>query len=57
MGDQLLTIRPLAAADMGYVDAVQLGHLVARAPVTGSLGLKRYAVPWASRFGLRVRPQ
>jgi len=54
-GDQLLTLHPLEAADMGYGNLESLGFVLERAPVTGTLGLARVAVPWASRFGLKVR--
>jgi glycosyltransferase involved in cell wall biosynthesis len=54
-GDQLLTLHPLEAADMGYGEVVGLGFVLERAPVTGTLGLARVAVPWASHFGLAVR--
>lgn len=54
-GDQLLTRNELAARDMGYVDVTLLGFLRDRAPATGTLDLRRTAVPWASRFGLSVR--
>ena len=55
-GDQLLTRNELEAPDMGYADVTLLGFLRDRAPVTGKLELRRTAVPWASRFGLSVRP-
>ena len=54
-GDQVLTLHPLEAADMGYGKAESLGFVLERAPVTGTLGLARVPVPWASRFGLEVR--
>ena len=54
-GDQLLTPFPLEAADMGYGRAVSLGHVLIDLPLTGSLSMRRVAVPWASRFGLEVR--
>jgi hypothetical protein len=55
-GDQLLSRHELEGNDMGYVDITLLGFMRARAPVTGTLKLRRAAVPWASRFGLEVRP-
>jgi glycosyltransferase involved in cell wall biosynthesis len=54
-GDQLLTHHALEAADMGYGNAVSLGYALERAPVTGTLGMRRVVIPWASRFGLEVR--
>ncbi|HUN78376.1 MAG TPA: glycosyltransferase [Solirubrobacteraceae bacterium] len=54
-GDQLLTLHPLEAADMGYGEAVALGHVLVDRPLTGTFALRRVAVPWASRFGLEVR--
>jgi glycosyltransferase involved in cell wall biosynthesis len=51
-GDQLLSTQPSEAVSLGYHDVVLLGHLVARAPVTGKLGPLRPATPWATRFGL-----
>jgi glycosyltransferase involved in cell wall biosynthesis len=55
-GDQLLTRHEYEANDMGYTDIALLGFMRERAPVTGTLDLRRAAVPWASRFGLEVRP-
>jgi hypothetical protein len=40
---------------MGYGPAVSLGYILADLPFTGSLSMRRVAVPWASRFGLEVR--
>jgi hypothetical protein len=54
-GDQLLTPHRLEAADMGYGPAVSLGYALNDLPFTGSLSMRRVAVPWASRFGLEVR--
>jgi glycosyltransferase involved in cell wall biosynthesis len=54
-GDQLLTLHRLEAADMGYGEAVSLGFVLEQAPVTGTLAMRRVAVPWASHFGLKVR--
>lgn len=54
-GDQLLTLHPLEAADMGYGPVVGLGYVLVDVPVTGTLAMRRVAVPWASRFGLQVR--
>lgn len=54
-GDQLLTLHPLEAADMGYGEAVGLGYVLVDLPFTGTHAMRRVAVPWASRFGLEVR--
>lgn len=54
-GDLLLTRHPLEAGDMGYGHPTSLGHIIDRAPATGSLDLRRVPVPWASRFGLTAR--
>jgi glycosyltransferase involved in cell wall biosynthesis len=54
-GDQLLTLHPLEAADMGYGQAIALGYVLVDLPFTGTLAMRRVAVPWASRFGLEVR--
>jgi glycosyltransferase involved in cell wall biosynthesis/GNAT superfamily N-acetyltransferase len=51
-GDQLLTTDPSEAERLGYQEVALLGHLVARAPVTGTLGPTRPQAPWAARFGL-----
>ncbi|MDX6679260.1 MAG: hypothetical protein QOE31_3312 [Solirubrobacteraceae bacterium] len=56
-GDQLLSRRRFEANDMGYTDITLLGFLRERAPVTGTLDVRRAAVPWASHFGLKVRPE
>jgi hypothetical protein len=53
--DQFLTHDPLEASDMGYVDLCSLGYIEAAAPLTGTLGSRSVAVPWASRFGLAAR--
>ncbi|MGI9183634.1 MAG: glycosyltransferase [Solirubrobacteraceae bacterium] len=50
-GDQLLSTLEAEPRSLGYAHCALLGHLVASAPVTGTLGLDRLAVPWASRFG------
>lgn len=50
-GDQLLSNSPSEPSSLGYRDIALLGHLVAEAPVTGTLGAIRPATPWASRFG------
>ena len=42
--------------DLGYGRVELLGHLDARAPVTGRLGTAQEVIPWASRFGRRIRP-
>lgn len=54
-GDQLLTLHRLEAADMGYGPAASLGYVLVDLLFTGTLSLRRVAVPWASRFGLEVR--
>jgi hypothetical protein len=54
-GDQLLTTNRFEAGDLGYGDPLVLGYLDPDAPVTGRLGTSRPRIPWASRFGLRVR--
>ncbi len=51
-GDQLLSTTEPEARSLGYRDMHPLGHLVACAPVTGTLGIVRHGAPWASRFGL-----
>ncbi|HEY8762654.1 MAG TPA: hypothetical protein VIM18_00540, partial [Solirubrobacteraceae bacterium] len=51
-GDQLLSTNSSEAIRLGYRDAALLGHIIARAPVTGKLGPIRVAAPWATRFGL-----
>jgi hypothetical protein len=55
-GDQLLTTAESEAADMGYGPATLLGYVDEVAPVTGTLEVARPVVPWASRFGRRIRP-
>jgi hypothetical protein len=54
-GDELLTPYPLEAQDMGYEELELLAWINQRTPVTGEPGLRRLAVPWASRFGLEAR--
>ena len=54
-GDQLLSTSEWEASDLGYGEAELLGYADGVAPVTGRLGLERREVPWASRFGRRVR--
>jgi hypothetical protein len=54
-GDQLLTNWRWEAVDLGYGEPVVLGYLDARASLTGRLGTSRPHLPWASRFGQRVR--
>jgi glycosyltransferase involved in cell wall biosynthesis len=51
-GDQLLSTDRAEAIKLGYGEPELLGHLIARAPVTGVLGPIRQAAPWARRFGL-----
>jgi hypothetical protein len=46
-----LTTEPTEIERLGYRYGALLGYLVARAPVTGSLGPIRPAAPWAARFG------
>jgi hypothetical protein len=53
--DQLLTVSEGQAADMGFVEITLLGYLFAQAPLTRSLGVGRPTIPWASRFGERIR--
>jgi glycosyltransferase involved in cell wall biosynthesis len=52
--DQFLTLQPLEAITMGYVDVCSLGYIQADAPLTGRLDGQGAAVPWASRFGLEA---
>jgi hypothetical protein len=54
-GDQLLATDRWEAVDMGYGSPVLLGYADGVAPISGTLELKRPPVPWASRFGQRVR--
>jgi glycosyltransferase involved in cell wall biosynthesis len=54
-GDQLVTPWPTEAADMGYVDAQLLGYLWTSTASTGTRDRRHVDVPWASRFGRRVR--
>lgn len=54
-GDQLLSTWRFDAVDMGYDAPTLLGHLEARAPVTGRLSNSQPEILWASRFGQRVR--
>jgi glycosyltransferase involved in cell wall biosynthesis len=53
--DQLVTTDLCEIYDLGYEDPVMLGHAVAAAFFTGKIGVERRWVPWASRFGQRVR--
>jgi glycosyltransferase involved in cell wall biosynthesis len=53
--DQLLTFHPLEAADMGYGPAVSLGYTLIDTPLPPGAGMRRVAIPWASRFGLETR--
>lgn len=55
LGDQFITPYRLQATDMGYERVCSLGFIEARAPLTGVLGERGLAVPWASHFGLRAR--
>src|SRR5207249_10853456 len=54
-GDQLLATNECEPVDMGYGRAALLGYVDGSAPVTGTLEPQRPHVPWASRFGQRVR--
>ena len=54
-GDQLLATSEWEAIDMGYGKPALLGYLDEAAPVTGTRDLRRPPIPWASRFGQRVR--
>lgn len=56
-GDQLLTTSPREPEELGYTSPALLGHLTAEAPVTGQLGSKAPALPWARRFGKRGAPE
>jgi hypothetical protein len=51
-GDLLLSNRASEARELGYSEAVAVGHLIAEAPVTGSLGVRPVRIPWARRFGI-----
>jgi glycosyltransferase involved in cell wall biosynthesis len=51
-GDQLLSTSRTECLNLGYRGVVLLGHLVARAPVTGQLGPIRTGAAWTSRFGM-----
>jgi hypothetical protein len=51
-GDQLLSTAESEPRGLDYDNVTLLGHLVAKAPVTGTLGLIRAGVLWAPRFGL-----
>jgi hypothetical protein len=53
-GDQLLSTVEAEPRLLGYANVTLLGHLVAKAPATGTLGIVNPGVPWASRFGLGV---
>ena len=52
-GDQLLTTTKKEVEAFGYGEPALLGHLVAAAPVTGTLGPRARQVPWARFLGLR----
>jgi hypothetical protein len=54
-GDQLLSTNPWEANDMGYGAGERLGYIDPGAPVTGRALNGRPRLPWASRFGQRVR--
>ena len=53
-GDQLLTPWPREALDMGYGEVTRLGW-VSTVPFTEAREPRHVDVPWASRFGRRVR--
>ena len=55
-GDQLLSRHEFEPNDMGYRDITLLGFVRDRAPITGTLEIRQAGIPWASRFGLKVRP-
>jgi mycothiol synthase len=55
-GDQLLSTDPAEGERLGYEAVALLGHLIARAPVTGTLGPIRPTAPWTTRFGLVTPP-
>jgi colanic acid/amylovoran biosynthesis protein len=54
-GDQLLATNAWEATDLGYGEALLLGYVDSQAPVTGRLGVEARTIPWAARFGRRVR--
>jgi hypothetical protein len=54
-GDQLLTPWPLEASDMGYGEALLLGWTSTGGMSAAALEPRQVDVPWASRFGRRVR--
>ncbi len=54
-GDQLLSTGEFEGNDLGYVDTVMIGYLVAGAPETGRLGPTATHPSWASRFGRIAR--
>lgn len=49
--DQLLSTDASESSDLGYNAPVLLGFLEADAPASGTLGVSRPRVPWASRLG------
>jgi len=54
-GDQLLCTNASELDGIGYGPSRLLGHIIASAPVTGTLGIVRPGVPWASHFGMAAR--
>lgn len=54
-GDQLLTTNAAEPGDMGYGPGRLLGYVDGDTPLTGRLHADRPLIPWASRFGQRVR--
>jgi hypothetical protein len=54
-GDQLLATNAWEATDLGYGEALLLGYVDSQAPVTGRLGVEARTIPWAARFGRRLR--
>ena len=55
LDDQLVTLDPHGARRIGYEHVSSLGFIEARAPLTGALGGRGVAIPWASSFGLLAR--
>ncbi len=52
-GDQLLSTDERESTDLGFNAPVMLGFIKAAAPASGTLGVSRPHIPWASRFGQR----
>jgi hypothetical protein len=51
LDDVLLSTEAETARSLRYGDPQLIGYLEARAPLTGSLGVHRGALPWAHRWG------